>query len=920
MPAVAASSSGRGTSVASLTVSHTVPAGTDRLLVVFVNCSAAMTLTATYGGTPLLLSSDVPGGFHLVVFTLAAPTVGTANVVLTSVGAVTGTIAASVMTLTGCTALGGLATASGTSTAPSVTVTSAAGELVLDLCATAAVGITFTVGAGQTSILEQDGLTGSSGRIAVSSKPGAATVTMSWALSTSAGWTIGALTAYATAPVSALAIVQATPATSTTSAASVAVTFSTTPVVGNAIVLAVCTSPHTTAAITVTDTAGNAYTLAKKETHTTGSQIAEVWVCPATTATASPFTITAAGSGSNDRLAVALEVSGVGVGLVVDQTAGAVGAAGTQQGVGPTGALSADSLLVSAVAAAIANTVTVQTAPPWTSLAERVTAPITAEVDSRLLTGATGTTPSVMWTLGASGFSARVLVACKAGAPLLVTVPDVVGETEAAADTLLVAAGLTTGTVTPAASDTVASGLVISQSPTAGSSVTAGSAVDLVISTGPAEWRVLVDGVNQTALVTACSIQWTLNERTRASVVFNDYLPERLAEIVVYARDGVTKIFGGPILSRHVRGYTQRGPDLEVTCEGGDYFAYADWVTVAASYPESTLKVRLSALVTDYLSAYGITLDAGQVDGPTVAPVTWNQKRVSDALRELSNQTGYFLTVSPDKVLLMAPPGDEDAPYVWTLDPLPTHVQEVEWRDLETVPANKIVLTCGPNGFTTIADEHHWGDGVTRIFPLNSPYDAIVGALRTGSDSGGLDPGGFPVGNYPADDMPWTYDATINSLRQRADQPLLAADEFIMLWYQATFPFTVTATTGETPVIEYHEARPDLLSIPAAQQIADAMLVRMSGDPITLSGRFDEDGYRVGQLLTVELADMRALAGTFTIRTISLNLEPAIPAYWRYTLEATEGAIAAPSHLVGWRQIMGQGYAIPGPWTTPPPE
>lgn len=436
-----------------------------------------------------------------------------------------------------------------------------------------------------------------------------------------------------------------------------------------------------------------------------------------------------------------------------------------------------------------------------------------------------------------------------------------------------------------------------------------------VLSREAAGWLVTVDGVDRTADVVSCSIVWTLNERTRATVVFTDDLPDRLAEIVVYARDGWTPLFGGVILSRHVQGYTQADPDLRISCECGDFLAYADWVTVSASYAAGTLKAVLTALVDDYLSDYGITLNPAQVDGPTLAAISWSQQRVSDGLRELSNQTGYFLSMRPDKVLTMAAPGGTAAPYVWN-DTWPTHLQDADWRDLETVPANKVVLTCGPNGLATIADEHHWGDGATRIFVLNSPYVAIVGALRTGSDSGGLDPGGFPVGTYGVDDMPWTYDGDLNAMRQRTDQPILAADEFIMLWYSAQFPFTVEADTGATPVIEYHEARPELLTILAAQQIAEEMLARMSGDPTTLHGRFDEDGYEVGQLLTVDLADMRQIAGTFTIRTITLDM--VLDEYWQYSLEAIEGTIAAPSHLVGWRKIIGEGYAIPGPWETPP--
>ena len=66
-----------------------------------------------------------------------------------------------------------------------------------------------------------------------------------------------------------------------------------------------------------------------------------------------------------------------------------------------------------------------------------------------------------------------------------VTVPDVVGLTEAQATTNITSAGLVIGTVTQANSDTVPAGSVISQDPTAGTQAAPGTAVDLVISLGP---------------------------------------------------------------------------------------------------------------------------------------------------------------------------------------------------------------------------------------------------------------------------------------------------------------------------------------------------------------------------------------------------------------------------------------------------
>jgi hypothetical protein len=69
--------------------------------------------------------------------------------------------------------------------------------------------------------------------------------------------------------------------------------------------------------------------------------------------------------------------------------------------------------------------------------------------------------------------------------PAPVNVPNVVGLTQAAATTAITNAGLVVGAVTQQPSNAVPAGSVISQNPSAGTSVAAGSAVDLVVSTGP---------------------------------------------------------------------------------------------------------------------------------------------------------------------------------------------------------------------------------------------------------------------------------------------------------------------------------------------------------------------------------------------------------------------------------------------------
>ncbi len=76
------------------------------------------------------------------------------------------------------------------------------------------------------------------------------------------------------------------------------------------------------------------------------------------------------------------------------------------------------------------------------------------------------------------------LVLSKGPAP--VVVPDLTGMARAGAEAVITDAGLVLGTVTEQYSDTVPAGSVISQTPTAGTSVAPGTAVDLVVSKGPA--------------------------------------------------------------------------------------------------------------------------------------------------------------------------------------------------------------------------------------------------------------------------------------------------------------------------------------------------------------------------------------------------------------------------------------------------
>lgn len=115
---------------------------------------------------------------------------------------------------------------------------------------------------------------------------------------------------------------------------------------------------------------------------------------------------------------------------------------------------------------------------------------------------------------------ATVLVTAQA---TFTSVPDVGGKTQSEAQTLIVAANLVVGTVSQQTSDTVKAGLVISQTPSAGTQVEEGSSVALVISKGPTTVSVPdVTGKTQsdaeTVLKSAGLVPGTVTQKTSSSV------------------------------------------------------------------------------------------------------------------------------------------------------------------------------------------------------------------------------------------------------------------------------------------------------------------------------------------------------------------------------------------------------------------
>jgi beta-lactam-binding protein with PASTA domain len=160
-------------------------------------------------------------------------------------------------------------------------------------------------------------------------------------------------------------------------------------------------------------------------------------------------------------------------------------------------------------------------APYWVKLSRTgatITAYQSADGSTWAVVGSqTMTLPSSVFIgLAVSSHSASTLATATfdnvsvTNAPATVLVPDVVGFTQVNATSALAAAGLDVGSTSAVASDSVPAGNVVSQMPSAGTSVVVGSAVALTISSGPATVVVPdVSGLTQSAattVITAASL------------------------------------------------------------------------------------------------------------------------------------------------------------------------------------------------------------------------------------------------------------------------------------------------------------------------------------------------------------------------------------------------------------------------------
>ena len=360
------------------------------------------------------------------------------------------------------------------------------------------------------------------------------------------------------------------------------------------------------------------------------------------------------------------------------------------------------------------------------------------------------------------------------------------------------------------------------------------------------------------------------NERPRMSFTcVPGYAPARMAEVVGYAKDGITPLFGGVILQRSVKGFGFGSLASVYRCEAVGFSAYLDWCFITLTYStDPTLQDVLDDLVAALPAGYGITLDATDYSAVTLAAFTWTNMRASDGMRELCDRTGLVYTVAPLKVLGMTVPGSTSAPVSVTVGA--PHCREVTWEDAATPAITTVKLLCGTG---TAAVSQTWTTGAETSWTTDLPAAGSPGYVTVNSVYCTVGTGAM-----------FEWDLVTHTLSEGTyGHP--APGTTIVLVYLGQYPFTVTATTGASPEIQDVQVREDVFDVAQGQEIADGLLAQRGGSPRTLHLLESlDDGWAPGQALDVDLLTDRAVDATCLVTDVSIALVSL--SFWTYDVTA----------------------------------
>jgi hypothetical protein len=334
-------------------------------------------------------------------------------------------------------------------------------------------------------------------------------------------------------------------------------------------------------------------------------------------------------------------------------------------------------------------------------------------------------------------------------------------------------------------------------------------------------------------------------------------------DAVTLTEDGTT-IFGGLIDRPSEAGFGGATSTSAIVqrLSAVDYNVYASRDSLIQDIPSGSLKAALT-VVAAALAAFGVTLDAAQVTGPTLPALSYNERPIVDVLNEIcslasgTGSTSYVWEIDYAKTLRAKASNSEAAPF--NVADGDGHVLgDITVEEPRSADYGNYIRLYGGSGLKDETDTFT-GDGVTTNFTLNYTLNSSAGYVTVNGVAETLGSGGT-----------WTYDAPSNSIT-RTSAPAVAA--VIVINYVAAFPRIVISDGGlpaANRVVKVYTA-PDVFDTAVLQPLADSYLTRDMASPKTVryGSAYSLTGIHPGQYQDITVAK-RNLSGNALITEVRI--------------------------------------------------
>lgn len=417
-----------------------------------------------------------------------------------------------------------------------------------------------------------------------------------------------------------------------------------------------------------------------------------------------------------------------------------------------------------------------------------------------------------------------------------------------------------------------------------------------------------IAGINQIGKLRLPSIRITdeVNARNTAEFGLVDtagaYRPLVGQEIMLYWETAL--IFAGLIHDLEETNAPASGVARFFKVQCVDYTLLCDRRTINVEYSNLTLKAVVQDFVTTYLAADGVTLDATMETGPTLEHLVFPDIAISQALNELSELTGFQWYIDYTKVLHVFSQAYFAAPVV--LDDL------AYWRDLSVTRSlgqyrNLQIVRAGEDISDVQTEEFH-GDSKQGSFATSMPV-ALVPTVKVNTVV-------KTIGLRNVDSgKDWYWNAGDNQISQDSGGTKLASTDTLTVLYQGFFPIKNKARVQRaidervavegfgTGIYEAVEDASEINRLSLATDKALGLLRRYAAIPPTVTFKTKQDGYRAGQVLSVNLLKHN-LRGHFLIQRVEIE-DMSGKEFW-YQIDCVDGE-SAGGDIDFFRKLVESG-------------